>query len=70
MRDNLRCNLRSQTEFLRSSANTSQYGLNAPKAFSSKVWIMVQTDLKNIATLIICKEKVRKWEPKKCNYKL
>ena len=29
MRDNLRYNLRSQTKFLRSSANTTQYGLNS-----------------------------------------
>ena len=43
MRDNLRYNLRSQSLFLRSSANTSQYGLNSLRVFRSKVWNMVPT---------------------------
>ena len=56
LRDNLRYNLRSQTEFLRSSANTSQYGLDSLGVFSSKVWNMVPTEIKNSATLNIFKE--------------
>ena len=71
MRDNLRYNLRSQIEFPRSSANTSQYGLNSLRVFSSKLWNMVPTDIKNSATLNIFKKKIRKWgEPKNSNWKL
>ena len=31
-------NLRSQTDFIRSNASTSQYGLNSMRCFASKVW--------------------------------
>ena len=64
----LRYNLRSQTEFLRSS-NTSQHGLNFLRVFNSKVW-NITTEIKNSATLNILKEKIRKWKSKNCNYKL
>ena len=70
MRDGLRCNLRSQTEFLRSYFNASQNGLNSLRVFSSKVWNMEPTDIKNSATLNIFKGKIRKWELTKCNCKL
>ena len=46
MRDNLRYNLRSETEFLRSSANTNQYVLNSLREFSSKVLNMVANEIK------------------------
>ena len=53
MKDNLIFNLRSQTEFLRSSANSCQYGLNSLRVCSSKVWSMVPNKIKNSATLNI-----------------
>ena len=53
MKDNLIFNLRSQTEFLRSSANSCQYGLNSLRVYSSKVWSMVPNKIKNSATLNI-----------------
>ena len=62
MRDNLRHNLRKQTEFLRNSANTSQNGVNTSSVFSSKAWNMAPNEIKHNATLNIFKEKVRKWE--------
>ena len=46
MRDNLRYSLKSQTKFSRSSANTSQYGLNSLRVFSSKVWTWYEQELK------------------------
>ena len=48
MRDNLRYSLRSQTEFFRSSANTTQYGLNSSRVFSSKLWNMLQLKIKTV----------------------
>ena len=50
MRDNIRYNLRSQTEFLRRSANTSQNGLNSLRVCSSKIWNMVPIEIKSNAT--------------------
>ena len=51
MRDNPKYSLRSQTEFFRSSADTTQYGLNSSRVFSSKLWNMLPTEIKNSATL-------------------
>ena len=51
MRDDLIYNLRSQIEFFRSSSNTSQYGLNLLRVFSSKVWNMVPTNVRNCQQL-------------------
>ena len=56
MRDNLEFNLKSQTEFLRNSVNTNQYGPNPLRVISSKVWNMLPTEIKNSATF---KEKIR-----------
>ena len=52
MRDDLIYNLRSQIEFFRSSSNTSQYGLNLLRVFSSKVWNMVPTNVRNSQQLL------------------
>ena len=65
MRYNLRYNLSLQTDFLKSYANTSQYGLNPQGVFSSKVWNMVPTEIKSSATLKIFENYF-----KNCNYKL
>ena len=34
-------NLRSQTDFIRSDANTSQYGLNSMRCLALKEWQMI-----------------------------
>ena len=70
IRDNLTYNLRSQTEFLRSSAFTSQYDLDSLRVFTSKVWNIVPTEMRSSTTLNIFKENITKWEPKNCNCKL
>ena len=40
-------NLRSQTDFIRCNASTSQYGLNSMRCFASKVWQMIPMEFKN-----------------------
>ena len=70
MKDNLKYNLISQTELLKSSVNTSQYGLNSLRVFSSKVWNIVPTEVKISATLKIFKQKIRKREANDSNCKL
>ena len=63
-------NLRSQTDFIRSNASTSQYGLNSMRCFASKVWQMIPLEIKNSVSIESFKEKIRKWEPSSCNCKL
>ena len=59
-------NLRSQTDFIRSNASTSQYGLNSMRCFASKVWQMIPMEIKNSVSIESVKEKIRKWEPSSC----
>ena len=63
-------NLRSQTDFIRSNASTSQYGLNSMRCFTSKVWQMILLEIKDPVSIESFKEKVRKWEPSSCNFRL
>ena len=46
-------NLRSNTGFTRVSANTSRFGLNSIRYFTSKVWNIVPSDIKNASNLNI-----------------
>ena len=64
------CNLRSQTDFIRSNASTSQYGLNSMRCFPSKVWQMIPLEIKNSVSIKRFKEKIRKWESSSCSCKL
>ena len=63
-------NLRSQNDFIRSNASTSQYGLNSMRCFASKVWQMIPVEIKNSVSIESFKEKIRKWEPNSCYCKL
>ena len=63
-------NLRPQTNFIKSNASTSQYGLNSMRCFASKVWQMFPLEIKNSVSIESLKEKIRKQEPSSCNCKL
>ena len=63
-------NLRSLTDFIRSNASTSQYGLNSMRCFASKVWQMILLEIKNSVSIKSFKEKIRKWEPSSCDCRL
>ena len=63
----LPCNLRLNTDFARSSVNTSRFGLNSLRYFALKVWNIVPSDIKNASNINIFKNKIRKWEPKECH---
>ena len=60
-------NLRSNTDFAKSSVNTSRFGLNSLRYFALKVWNIVPSDIKNANNINIFKNKIRKWEPKECH---
>ena len=63
-------NLRSQTDFLRNTVNTTKFGLNSLRHFASKVWSMIPIEIKNSSTVEIFKSKISKWEPNDCDCKL
>ena len=63
-------NLRSQADFIRNNASTSQYGLNSMRCFASKVWQMIPLEIKNSVYVESFKEKIRKWEPSSCDSRL
>ena len=62
-------NLRSQTDFLRNTVNTTKFGLNSLRHFASKVWSMIPIEIKNSSTVEIFKSKISKWEPNDCGCK-
>ena len=63
-------NLRSQTDFLRNTVNTTKFGLNSLRHFASKVWSMIPIEIKNSSTVEIFESKIIKWEPNDCDCKL
>ena len=66
----LNYNLRSQTDFLISTVNTTKFGLNSLRHFASKVWSMIPIEIKNSSTVETFKRKISKWEPNDCDCKL
>ena len=63
----LKYNSRLQTDFARSFVDTNCFGLNSLRYFSSKVWNIAPSNIKNDNNLHIFKNKIRKWEPKECH---
>ena len=53
--------LRSQTDFLRNTVNTTKFGLNSLLHFASNVWSMIPIEMKNSLTVEIFKSKISKW---------
>ena len=53
-------NLRCQTDFSVSSANTTHFDLNSLRYFASKVWDMVPLELKNLNDAESFKSEIRK----------
>ena len=64
----LNYSLRSQTDFLRITVNTTKFGLNSLRHFTSKVWIMIPTEIKNSSTDEMFKSKISKREPNDCKF--
>ena len=46
-------NLRTQTDFIKPSTNTTRYGLKPLNFFASKVWDMITDEIKNSSTIEI-----------------
>ena len=70
MTRNLNYNLRSQNNFIKPFVRTTKFGLNSLRAFASKVWDMVPSEIKVTNSLDEFKFNIRKWKPENCNCKL
>ena len=60
-------NLRTQTDFLKPSTNTTRYGLKSLNFFASKVCDMIPDETKSTSTVEFFKNKIRKWWPTDCD---
>ena len=61
-------NIRTQTDFLKPSTNTTTYGLKSLIFFTSKVWDIVPDEIKSSSTVEIFENRIRKWWPTYCDY--
>ena len=52
----IKYNLRTQSDFFRNTVNSSKYGLNSIRFFTSKVWQTVPTEIKNLKCSRIWKQ--------------
>ena len=67
---NVKCNLRSQTDFIRTRVNTSSFGLNFSKYLATKIWNFVFYDIKSAENLNSFKKEIRNWETEGCHCRL
>ena len=64
-------NLRSQINCsVKSSVNSTHFGLNSPRYFTSKLWSMVPLEHKNLSDVEFFKSEIRRLEPMQCEYTL
>ena len=65
-----KCNLQFQSDVVRNCVNSNKYDLSSTRFFASRVWQMVPMKMKNLKSLEDFKNKIRTWDPYKCDYKL
>ena len=58
----LKCNLQTQTDYLRNSVNTNKQGINSLRFFASKVWQIILTVIKKLKSLEGNKNNIKKLE--------
>ena len=56
-------NIRTQTDFIKPSTNTTRYNLKSLNFFASKMWDMISDEIKSSSTVEIFKNKIRKRWP-------
>ena len=55
----IKYNLQTQSDFFRSSVNSSKYDLNSIRFFTSKIWQMVPMEMRNLKSLEDFKNEIR-----------
>ena len=53
-------NIRTQTDFIKPSTNTTRYNLKSLNFVASKMWDMISDEIKSSSTVEIFKNKIRK----------
>ena len=66
---NLNCNLRPQTDFIRTLLNTSNFGSNSLNYLATKIWDLVPYNIKSVVNLNSFRKKIN-WKPKRCHCRL
>ena len=54
------CNLQTQNDFIKPSANTTRYDLKSLTFFASKMWDIIPDEIESSSTVEILKNKIRK----------
>ena len=69
--DNVSANTRSGMSFYnQSNPKTVKHGLETLRSLWPKIWNLISVDLKNISSVPLFKEKIRKWVPRNCPCRL
>ena len=69
-KNKVNCNLRRNVEFSRPSVRTVSFGEKSLNHFGSVVWEIIPLEIKQANSVNEFKDKIRKWKPDKCPYKL
>ena len=65
-RQNLDCNLRLETDFALPGVNTTYFGIQSLRYFSSKICNVISDEIKNSLSLDEFKIKIRQWAVSSC----
>ena len=68
--ENNNYNLRSSMHLRRVNVHSTQYGTESISNLWAKIWNLVPTYMKDLKTLSIFKDEIKKWIPKDCPYHL
>ena len=66
----LTCNLRFQSEFATRPIRTVHYGSNSLRFLGTKIWEIVQSELKRCERADVFKSKIREWQLHNCPCRL
>ena len=62
--------MRSQTDSFRRCVNTSRFGLNFLKYFTSKIWNMIPAEIRSSENVEFFTHKMKTWDPIRCDCNL
>ena len=69
--ENVSANTRSRSTYYNySNPKTVNYGLETLRSFGPKVWNMVPQEFKNVSSLAVFKNKIKRWIPQHCPCRL
>ena len=63
-------NLRSGNHLAQKNIRTTQYGIEIVSNLEAKLWNLLPKEIKYSSSFTVFKNKIRKWTPEKCPWKL